>query len=922
MTARTDPRLIASIACLLCLLAWLPGAAQTSAQRTPTTGLTGEQGTAAPAVEEEEEPVAGEVPPEGEVPLEEAPTEPVEEPPPPTAAERFAALPRFGAAVFGQLEYPEKEEPEPEAGEQDDQQLQQAQARPRVVRQAGVVTEAVPPTYIIGPGDELLVRVWTDAIEHIKASPTVDADGRVYLELLGEVTVAGESIAEVRQAITRRYRVFFTRAEISVGLARTRVIEVRVTGDAMYPGKYLLSGDATLFSALYAAGGPSEIGSLRTIRLARRGQEPRVIDLYQYLLYGDVSADVALLAEDTIFIPPAGATIGVDGEVRRPARYEVLGQDTTLTQALEMAAGVRATGYAHNLELWRVGESGRRELINLDVATSGEMTVRDGDLIVLTPVLEEPENIVELAGAVMRPGVYEVRPGMTVSDLITLAQGLSDDAHTEQAELWRLGPDLDYELTPFDLAAALAGDPTSDLVLQPRDRIEVLSEQEVERAMEVEATGAVARPGVVPWVRGMRVSDLVLRVGGLAEGAYTPQANLLRIGPNQRRQVIAVDLDAALAGDPDADVVIERGDVLEVLLREMVCAPSEVNVAGEVNLPGYYPRLQGMRVSDAILAAGGLSRTAGDQVEYTAAGVVGRVQPLYLMLRREGEHFVVEPDPIINDNDLISVLGTGELISEPPQVAIAGRVRHPATYALQETAGDPDTVYELIERAGGLLPDANPRGMVLYRLREEIISDRQGADLHQLIATFNRELVSATVEGQEQVAAGVAGQVAESLQAALSEGGTTVVIPPRRLSERAWVRAVPIDGQAVIESEGREGDFPLTNGDVLVVPTTPTTATVMGAVVRAGALPWKPDQRAIDYIQQAGGLTTDARQEQTVVVRANGEVVAHAMKAPVYAGDVILVPSDYIFREVNPPDTFDRIMSAITGILTGYLIFK
>ncbi len=911
MTARMNLLLIALLACLAGGLSSFPGIAQTSAQPASTAAQTQSvEGTIAPDTESGEVPsIADEGPPEEALPQEEAPG--VMEEKPPSAAERFEALPRFGAAVFGQLQYPEGEkEPAPE--------------QQPISREAdrGVATEAVPPTYIIGPGDELAVRVWTDAIEHVKASPVVDADGRVYLDLLGEVTVAGESIAEVRQAITQRYRVFFTRAEISVGLARTRVIEVRVTGDAMYPGKYRLAGDATLFSALYAAGGPSEIGSLRAIRLLRRGQEPRVIDLYQYLLFGDVAGDVPLQPEDTVFIPPAGATIGVDGEVRRPARYELLGEETTLAQALEMAAGVRATGYAHNVELWRVGESGRRELINVDASTSGEMTVRDGDLIVLTPVLEEPANTVELIGAVMRPGVYQVREGMTISDLLTLAQGLRADAHTEQAELWRLDANLDYELISFDLAAAVAHDPHNDLVLQPRDRVQVLSEEQVERVMEVEATGAVVRPGAVPWVRGMRVSDLIRHVGGLTEGAYTPQANLLRIGLNQRREVIPVNLAAALEGNHEADISLERGDVLEVLLRESVSPPSRVNVAGEVNSPGYYPRLQAMRVSDAILAAGGLLPTAGDRVEYTPAGVVGRVQPRYLTLRRDGEHFVVEPDPIIKDNDLISVLGTGELISEPPQVTIAGRVLHPATYALQETTDAPDTVYRLIKRAGGLLPDANPRGMVLYRLREEIISDRQGSDLQQVIAGFNRELISGTVAGEEQRASGVVGQLAESLQSALSEGGTTVIIPPRRLSERAWVRAVPIDGQVIIDTEGREGDFPLTNGDVLVVPTTPTTTTVMGAVVRAGALPWEPNLRAIDYIQRAGGLTPDARKAQTVVIRANGEVVPKAIEVPVYAGDVILVPSDYIFREVNPPDTFERIMSAITGILTGYLIFK
>lgn len=866
--------------------------------------------------------------PEEEIPEEEVPEKVL------TASERFNALPRFGASIFAPPQPVVEEVEAPVEGEAS-KPVQPSQPRvARVVREVPAellrpasvsgepaAAEAVPPSYIIGPGDELVVRVWTDAIEHVKANPVVDAEGAVYLDLLGEVTVAGESLGEVRQQMTQRYRMFFTRAQVSVGLARTRVIEVRVTGDALYPGRYRLTGTATLFSALYAAGGPNEIGSLRTIKLLRQGEEPLVVDLYRYLLEGDISGDVPLQPDDTIFIAPAGPTIGVDGEVRRPARYE-LASTTTLAEALQMAAGVSATGYAHNVEIWRVGESGRRELVNVDARAECTMPVQDGDLIVVTPVLEEPRNVVELSGAVERPGIYEVHAGMRISDLLSIAQGLSDLAHTEEAALWRLGDDLDYDLIAFDLAAALAGDPAHDLVLQPRDKVVVLSEEEVEAPMEVEVRGAVNAPGSVPWIRGMRVSDLVKRAGGLAEGAYTPQANLLRLGPDQRRQIIAVNLDRAMTGDRAADVVVERGDILDVLLREYVTEPSQVRVTGLVNVPGDYPRLQGMRVSDAILSAGGLAGTAGDQIEYTPGGAVGRVQPIYLALRRDGDAFTVEPDPIIRDNDLVAVLGRGEFIAKPPEVTIRGRVARPGTYALQDSIEDPDTVYELIMRAGGLLEDANPNGIVLYRIREEIIAAEQEGDLEQVISTLNRELSSASIEGEQQRAAGTAGQLAQSLQMALFQGTTTVVVPPRRLSKEAWASAVPINGQRLIESQGREGDLPLMPGDTLIVPPTPTTMTVIGAVVRPGALSWQEGLRVVDYIQLAGGMTPDARKNRILIVRANGDVEPKALEASVRPGDVVVVPSDYLFREVNAPTGFQRILNTLTTILTGYLILK
>jgi protein involved in polysaccharide export with SLBB domain len=897
---------------------------------------------------------------------------------PPTAAERFSELERFGMRVFGYIPpEPKDEEKEEEADDtekrekaeqegtteersdrreeqqrrtddedeeeatsdreereaESDQQLASVRTRmstrprrPRPIREtrvSGVVaSEAVPPTYVLGPGDQLAVRVWTDAIEHVEAQPTVDAEGNVYLELLGEITVAGERLSRVREIVHQRYRTFFDRAEVSVGLSRTRVIEVRVTGAVQWPGTHVLSGAATLFSALHAAGGPNEAGSFRAIKLIRRGEEPVVVDLYDYLLNGNIDADVPLEPNDTIFVPPLGAEFGVAGEVRRPARYEMK-EDVTVSEALQMAAGVSATGYAKNAEIWRVGESGIRELINVDARTEGaQVCMQSGDLLVIPPVLEDPENVVELKGAVRRAGRYQVRDGMTVGDLLRLAHGPSTEAHAEEAVVWRMDDDLDYDLIHFDLSAALAGDPTHDISLMPRDRVIVFSEKEVEAPMEVTAEGAVREPDTFDWTRGMRVSDLVKQAGGLFEGAYTPQANLLRLGEDQRREIIGVNLELALAGDEKENLELQRGDILNVLSREEATEASQVRVTGLVQEQGWYDRLQGMRVSDAILAAGGPDAEAGNEVEYTPGGAVGQVEPIYLSLRREADGFEVEPDPVLQDNDVVAVLGTGELIPSAPIATIRGRVATPGVYAVQSTQNDPDTVYDLIERAGGLLPNANPNGIVLYRLREEIIAHEQEGDLEQVIAHFNRELAAATVEGEEQRAAGTSAQVSQGLQAALSEGTATVVIPPRRLSKRQWARAVPINGERLIATEGEEGDFPLTEGDVVVVPETPTTVTVMGAVVRPGAVPYEEDLRPLDYIAQAGDLTPDARKSRTVVIRANGEVSPKALHTTIRPGDIILVPSDYIFRDVNAPGTFERVLNAVTAVIGGYLLFN
>ncbi len=831
-----------------------------------------------------------------------------------TPSERFAELPRFGMNVFG------------EGADTKDEEDREDEDQPSSKSRQGRKTrgEAVPPGYIIGPGDELAVRVWTDAVEHIDATPTVDTDGNIYLDLLGAQNVAGESLAEVRTMLKARFAEFFDRANVQVGMARTRVIEVRVTGDVTRPGKYRLSGAPTVFSALYAAGGPSDIGSLRHIKLIRGdGTPPTQIDLYDYLLEGDPAGDLPLAPEDTVFVGPAGPTVGITGQIQRPARYEMT-PGATLPGLIEMAGGLAATAYKPTVRIWRIDPEGERELLNVDLSSADheQFQLHGGDLVVIPSVLEEARNVIDIMGPVRRPGSYQHREGMTISGLISAAQGLTMDAHMEQAYLWRLNEDLDYEMSTVDLRAALRGTPSENQPLSPGDRLVVLSEEDVEAPRRVSVKGPVRQPGDIIWTEGIRVSDLIKQAGGLIEGAYTTRANLLRIGENQRQKLIPVDLAAALQRDPEDDLLLKRGDTLQVLHRSEVAEVSEIHVTGMVRETGWYPRPESMRVSDAILAAGGLTENAGEQVEYTPGGAMDEVEPTYLMLRREGDTFTVEPDPVLGDNDLVAVLGTGNLIASPPSVTIRGRVARPGTYALMGTADRADTVYKLIERAGGLLSDANPHGLVLYRLREEIIADEQQNDLRQMIAHFNRELAASTVEGDEQRSAGTAAQISQGLSAALSKGADTVIIPPRRLRENRWARAVPIDGETLIATDGREGDFPLAPGDVIVAPTKPTTVTVMGAVVRPGAIPYREGLDSSDYIDQSGDLTPDARKQRTVVIRANGEVTPEGLDADIKPGDIILVPSDYIFRDVNKPDTFERILSAVTGIVSGYLIFK
>ncbi len=846
--------------------------------------------------------------PDEEIPEEELP-----------AAERFANLPRFGMSLFRtedemrRVRLDEEERDSRDEGRRDGDDTN-----------AGTVSgQAVPPSYIIGPGDELAVRVWTRAVEHVSVRSTVSTDGTVYLPLVGEVTVASSTLADVREMMNEMYHQYFDAVQVSVALARTRVIEVRVTGDARRPGKYRLSGAATVFTALYAAGGPSEIGSLRDIRLLRRAEPPQVVDMYDYLLEGDAGADVLLEPEDTIFIPPSGPMVGLSGEVQRPARYE-LTEGITIASALDMAGGFTGTGDARRVQVWRIGDDGQRRLINVDATDPdyADFALSSGDLMVVDPVLEEAHNIVQISGAVTRPGSYEFREGMTVGDLLDRARGVVPGAHAERAWIRRLSDGLKYEQMRFRLADALAGEADADIPLRARDQVVILHEEDVEAPSEVEVTGAVRSPGVLPWNEGMQLSDLIALAGGLTDDAHTARADLLRLTPEQKREIIPVKLGEAVAGEADADVKLARGDRLRVLDRGTVMVEAEIEVGGYVNTPGRHRRFEKMRVSDALIAAGGLAPEAGREIQHTPGGDRTEIAPVVLTLERDGDETRVEPDPILEDDDLVTVLGIGDMVGRPKSVTIRGRVTRPGTYAMETREREPDTVYDLLERAGGMLENANPHGIVLYRLRDEILAEEQSEDLAQMISTFNRELVEDTVEAQRMREEGMTGQVAEGLRAAFAQHDRAIIIPPRRLTQDAWARAVPIDGELMMETRGDEGNFDLVHGDILVVPETPNTVTVMGAVIRPGALAWRDALEAEDYIKHAGGYAPDAEIRRTVLIRANGAVEAEGLNAEIRPGDIVLVPSDYMIREIAKPSTLDRILSGISGILGAYLLFR
>lgn len=831
----------------------------------------------------------------------------------------FESLPRFGATVFGSLSAAEASgTPTPDVAA-----AAQKAEKARLVMP--VANLPVPPHYLLGPGDTLEISVWAREFEQVRQTVTISPEGFIILPHIGRLTASGLTLEQLRQALTEAYAKPFAAPNVTVVVSEQRTVEVFVTGDVMRPGKYILAGMATVLSALYAAGGPSEIGSYRHIRLSRVGREPVEIDLYDYLLTGLRDKDVVLAPGDTIFIPPVTGEVGVMGEVRRPARYEMKGE-LTVAQALELAGGMKPSAYAPLVHLWRSERRARWILSTLDCSQPDspdlKLLLRDGDLLIVKRILPRGENTIQLRGAVKRPGIYPWTPDATVSSLLKAAEGLTWNAHMGLGLLRRMDENRHYQLITFNVAEQMYGENPPRIALQPKDEIEILFQEAVEPPQEVKIEGAVARPGTYPFAAHMRVSQLVRLAGDVLPEAYLERADLLRLTADQKYQVLPVHLKAALQGDAEKDLELQRGDILKIVKQQEALPPAEVQIAGFVRQPGKFRRFEGMRVSDLIFAAGGLQPGAGPYVELTPGRQEGVPQTVRLQLTGTPEAFHIEPDMILNDGDSVSVVGRGEFRETAELVVLQGRVAHPGSFPLKRDPGRSYTVWDLLRDAGGLLPDANPNGIVIYRRRELSMGQAQSEDLTRILQATNREASQAPLQiDQTRQAEAMGNIVAQGLTTLIAPGATAIVLPPRPVRPEDYVTAIPVAGKKLMESEGKAGNVALEPGDNVVVPRRINTVTVLGAVPRSGAVPYEEGFVCRDYVKEAGGFREDAASERMIVIHPNGAAAPIRLKDPVEPGDIIVVPTKYIVRTVRTESSWQQWLRGIISIVTAALVF-
>ena len=474
---------------------------------------------------------------------------------------------------------------------------------------------ATPQNYVLGPGDQVIVDVYgaSQKSQQLEVSP----DGVIVVEGYGPIQVSGLTVAAAQRKLRSTLGSRYKSSSMNVSVGQTRTIMVNVMGEVKAPGTYTLSAFSTVFHALYMAGGINDLGTLRSIKVYRQGRLISTVDVYQYILNGRLAGNVRLQENDMIIVGPYEALVNIRGHVKRPMFYEMRPTES-VAQVIKYAGGFSSDAYKKSVRLVR--KSGERYSVHtIEEFDMSGFKVADGDSIGVDAMVERFENMVEVKGAVFRPGQYELGKQISsVRALVEAAGGLTEEAFTGRAVLYRMKQDRNLETQSLDLGGILAG-AVPDVPLRNEDMliIATLTERSSERIVTI--TGEVFNPGTYPYSERETVEDLVLRAGGLTDAASFAKVDVSRrirdpkaLKTSQEiSKNFSFSLKDGLVVDGQQGFMLEPYDVVQVRRSPGFMVPRTVHIEGEVTFEGDFNlSKKNQRLSDLIKAAGGVTPDA------------------------------------------------------------------------------------------------------------------------------------------------------------------------------------------------------------------------------------------------------------------------------------------------------------------------
>lgn len=590
---------------------------------------------------------------------------------------------------------------------------------------------ATPPNYRLGPGDEVIIDIWgtNQATIRDKVSP----DGYISINDIGLVYLNGMTVSEASDYLRKELNKIYAgidsedpSSQIKVTLGNSRTIQVNVMGEVFQPGTYALSSFATVFHALYRAGGVSDIGSLRDIQVVRGGKKVATVDVYDFIMKGKVADDIRLQEGDVIIVPPYEALVSIEGNVKRPMKYEMKGNESVST-LLKYAGGFSGDAYTRSLRMIR--QNGKEyQIYTIDDIDYSVFQLKDGDVITAEAILDRFENKLEIKGAVYRPGIYQFGGSLnTVRQLVEKADGLMGDAFTGRAVLHRERENLTREVIQVDINGIMKGT-APDIPLQRNDVLYIPSIHDLEDLGSIIVYGEVARPGEFPFADNTTLEDIIIQAGGLKESASTVRVDISRrIKDSKGTEAVSTigemysfSLKDGFVIDGEPGFVLQPYD--QVYVRRSPAYQEQVNVSisGEILYEGSYALTEkSERLSDLIKKAGGVTPFAyikGARLSRRINADERKRMETVLDMAKSGKDSIdvnrldlgdvyyvgidLEKAMLKPGSSADIVLREGDVIEVPEYnntVRISGAVMYPNTVSFE----DGKTLKYYIEQAGG-----------------------------------------------------------------------------------------------------------------------------------------------------------------------------------------------------------------------------
>ena len=526
-----------------------------------------------------------------------------------------------------------------------------------------------PDDYLLGPGDEIIVTIWGTA--EFYNSYLVDKDGSIYPEGVGRINLLGVKLKKAREMIQQRFASIVSGgANVEVVMGKARTVRINVVGEVVQPGTYTISALHTAFNALYLAGGPNDIGSLRSIYIKREGKTIDTLDVYAYLIKGDMNHQIFLHNNDFIIVPSQKKVVNMAGEVKRPIKYELKPYEQ-MKDLLLYSGGPKPEASTQNVQIRRY--SGNEvNVLNLDLAdmlaNGKDFILEDGDSITFSKLLDSAYNTVQALGEFKYPGVYQIKKGDRIFDLIEKSGGLTKEAYTKRAYIQRINDKLEIDYIPVDLQSILrmGAASTSNIELSHFDALKVYYIEDFKDVKYISIRGEIRKPGSYIYTGKRTLKDLIYQAGGPTDQADFNQMEVSRVIADEgsmrstKTQVINLKLNSDWENDSSLDSFsMKPFDQVFIRKNPNFELQENVQVKGEVFYPGEYSKLEkSERLSSIVNRAGGLTKDA--YLEGTK--IIRDKQEVVIDLKKALEKPGSTYDNILKDGDIVMVPEVNDVV--------------------------------------------------------------------------------------------------------------------------------------------------------------------------------------------------------------------------------------------------------------------